>query len=48
MANRKSKNKIQTKPKESEPGTNRLLRIVVIIFSILIVLSMVLAAVATF
>jgi hypothetical protein len=48
MANKKSKNKIQPKPKETRPTTNRILQIVFIIFSILIVLSMVLAATATF
>jgi FtsH-binding integral membrane protein len=48
MANRKTRNKIQTKPKESKSTANRVMQIVFVIFSILIVLSMVLAATATF
>jgi len=48
MANKKSKNRIQTKHKENKPTTNRALQIMFIVFSILIVLSMVLAATANF
>ncbi|HZJ22622.1 MAG TPA: hypothetical protein VFD54_04885 [Anaerolineales bacterium] len=48
MKNNKSKNKNQIKPKENKPTTNRALQVLIIIFSIILILSMVLSLTATF
>jgi len=48
MKNNKSKNKNQIKPKENKPTTNRVLQVLIVIFSIILILSMVLSLTATF
>jgi hypothetical protein len=50
MASKKFKNKYQPKSKETDPTarSTRMMRIIFLILSIMIVLSMVLAATATF
>lgn len=50
MANRKLKNKYQPKPKEVDTTARsaRMMRVIFIILSVMIVLSMVLAAMASF
>ena len=50
MANRKLKNKNQSKPREVDPTIRsvRMMRVIFIILSVMIVLSMVLAALASF
>ncbi|MDX1378924.1 MAG: hypothetical protein R3307_08750 [Anaerolineales bacterium] len=49
MAKKKSKNKYQTSPTESDntPASTRAMRVLLIIISIMIVLSMVLSATAS-
>jgi len=48
MKNNKSKNKNQIKPKENKPTTNRTLQVLIIIFSIILILSMVLSLTSNF
>lgn len=50
MAVKKEKNKYQPKPKETDPTSRstRIMQVMFIILSVLIVLSMILAATATF
>jgi len=50
MASKKSKNKIQTKPAETKTTSTatRVMQIIFVIFSILIVLSMILTAFITY
>ena len=48
MKNNKSKNKNQIKPKEIKPTPNRMLQVLIVIFSIILILSMVLSLTSTF
>ena len=48
MANNRSKNKNQAKPKENKVSSNRAAQILFIIFSIILILSMVLSLTTSF